>query len=552
MIRKVVLRRFKRFEEVTFEIPGHVVLAGPNNAGKTTLLQAIAAWSVAYRRWLELNDFNPRQGYVRAPIARQAFSAVPLRSFDFLWNNKVRGQPIEIEIEHSSGWRATMEFLFDSTEQMYVRPRHDVDRRQMELGDISLLPVYVPAMTGLSTEEPVYTRPKQDQLLGQGKPGEILRNLLVEANQTGALAKIQDSIRTLFGCELIPPNADGPNIVAEYRALAQGVQLDIASAGSGFQQVVMLLSFLHTRPGSVLLLDEPDAHLHVILQDAIYGELRRVAVATNSQLIIATHSEVIINSVEPQELCVMYGAPRLLSTTVERQQLARSLGVLTHNDAALALNAPGIVYLEGHTDLSILREFARILGHPAYETLTTRLFWKPTVWEPRPGGTGIKARDHFAAIQLVRADLPGVILLDGDDDPNVKQGDINGQGLQRLRWRRYEIESYLVHPEVLARFVAKAVGEGAAKLPIQEMRSYMERTFTGGFMESPLGEHPLVEAYLSQRKARTEVLPPILDAAGLQGFDYTRYFEIAAVMNPDEIHPEVREKLDLIQKAFRL
>ena len=37
----------------------------------------------------------------------------------------------------------------------------------------------------------------------------------------------------------------------------------------------MLLTFLNTRPGSVLLLDEPDAHLHVILQDAIYGELRR-------------------------------------------------------------------------------------------------------------------------------------------------------------------------------------------------------------------------------------------------------------------------------------
>ena len=42
MITKVVIRRFKRFDEVTFDIPGHIVLAGPNNTGKTTLLQAIA------------------------------------------------------------------------------------------------------------------------------------------------------------------------------------------------------------------------------------------------------------------------------------------------------------------------------------------------------------------------------------------------------------------------------------------------------------------------------------------------------------------------------
>jgi len=38
----------------------------------------------------------------------------------------------------------------------------------------------------------------------------------------------------------------------------------------------------------------------------------------------------------------------------------------------------------------------------------------------------------------------------------------------------------------------------------------------------------------------------------LPGFPYTRYHEIAAVMKPEEIHPEVREKLDKIMEAFRL
>lgn len=44
MIRAVKIRRFKRFEEVAFDLNGrHVVLAGPNNMGKTTILQAISA-----------------------------------------------------------------------------------------------------------------------------------------------------------------------------------------------------------------------------------------------------------------------------------------------------------------------------------------------------------------------------------------------------------------------------------------------------------------------------------------------------------------------------
>ena len=110
---------------------------------------------------------------------------------------------------------------------------------------------------------------------------------------------------TPVGYELQAPNAEGADILAEYATRQGGPRFDIASAGSGFQQVLMLLTFLHTRPGSVLLLDEPDAHLHVILQDAIYGELRSVAARQNSQLILATHSEVLINSVEPSELWVM-------------------------------------------------------------------------------------------------------------------------------------------------------------------------------------------------------------------------------------------------------
>jgi hypothetical protein len=44
----------------------------------------------------------------------------------------------------------------------------------------------------------------------------------------------------------------------------------------------------------------------------------------------------------------------------------------------------------------------------------------------------------------------------------------------------------------------------------------------------------------------------LLQECGIHGFDYTRFDEIAAIMEPGEIHPEVREKLDFIQQAFGL
>jgi AAA domain, putative AbiEii toxin, Type IV TA system len=543
VIRRLVLRRFKRFEAVEFTFPGHVVLAGPNDSGKTIVLQAVAAWSLALARWKQLNDFQRHGGaYTRAPIARQAFSAVPLRAFDLLWHGRLYQGSVEIEIQ-TDAWTLGMELLADSTEQIHVRPKPVAPEI---VRAASLNTVFVPAMSGLGTEEPVYQRPKIDQLLGQAKPGDVLRNLLVEANQSeAAWPRLRESIRRLFGVELWPPDPTGAHIVAEYNPPG-GARYDIASAGSGFQQVLMLLAFLHARPGSVLLLDEPDAHLHVILQDAIYGELRRVAAGQRSQLVVATHSEVIIDAVEPRELYVMLATPRTVADTEERARLVDSLRILSHTDVMRALDAPGVLYLDNYTDLDVLREWARILRHPAEALLTTQLFWKPAVAETRPGAPGILARDHYDALRLVRDDLPGLQLLDGDARAEIQATAITGQGLQRLRWRRYEIESYLVHPDVLARFVERTVGADAAPVHLADLRRHLEETYPPAVLRDPLGDHP----FLNSTKARTELLPPALAAAGLPGFPYTRYHEIATVMLPEEIHPEIREKLDGIARAF--
>ena len=163
MIRSVRIRGFKRFREVEFRLPGHVVLAGPNDTGKTTLLQAIASWALALRRWRELNDYNRRNGYRRVPIARQAFAAVPLRSFDLLWTDRRYHGQIEIELRHDAGWALTMEFIADSTEQIYVRPARD---STADLREIDLQAAFVPLMTGLSTDEPLLQWPTIEQLLG--------------------------------------------------------------------------------------------------------------------------------------------------------------------------------------------------------------------------------------------------------------------------------------------------------------------------------------------------------------------------------------------------
>ena len=550
MIHAVRIKGFKRFGEVEFRLPGHVVLAGPNNMGKTTVLQAIASWAFALRRWRELNDFNPRNGYTYAPISRPAFTTVPLRSFDLLWKDRSysRSKPIEIELRSSEGWSITMEFRADSTEQIYVRPMEGQYAEVLPRLDLSA--VYIPPMTGLGIDEPLFQPAKIAQLLGLGRPGEVLRNLIVEAHADQAnWDALQKSIDKLFGFELLPPDANGAHIVTEYRSSTGGQPFDIASAGSGFQQVLMLLALLNTRPGALLLLDEPDAHLHVILQDAIYYELRAVARRHDSQLVVATHSEVVINNVEPRELYVMLNEPRRVADNSERSRLVSSLRVLSNADVMEALGVRGILYVEGRTDKDLLRAWATNLGHRAAELLTNEIMWQFTVFQTAQGNTGssgIMAREHYNALRLVRENLPALVLVDGDARQEIQSSEITGEGFQRLRWRRYEIESYLVHPDALQRFVEATVGKAAAAPHTEDLLAYWRDEMPPAVVRDPLGDHE----FLNVTKARKRLIPPLLEAAGLSDVLYTRYHEIAQLMLPEEIHPEVIEKLDAICRAF--
>ena len=227
---------------------------------------------------------------------------------------------------------------------------------------------------------------------------------------------------------------------------------------------------------------------------------------------------------------------------------ASSLRVLSNADVTLALDVRGILYVEDYTDIDILRAWAQALHHRAARLLTTEVMWKPVAFHLQQGrpGRGITAREHFRALQLVRDDLPGLALLDGDALPAIEDTPITGNGLQRLRWRRYEIESYLLHPEALARFVAAQVGPSVAPDHVDGMLTWWGRELPPAVADDPLGDHP----FLNGTKARTELLPPLLEAAEIFGLSYTRYHEIAALMRPEEIHPEVTDKLNGICRAF--
>jgi len=88
VISRVRLVRFKRFADHQFDLTGGpVLLAGPNNSGKTTLLHAVSAWNLALKQWLlERGDSTGKKK--RISLVLDEFTTLPLREMNLLWLNR--------------------------------------------------------------------------------------------------------------------------------------------------------------------------------------------------------------------------------------------------------------------------------------------------------------------------------------------------------------------------------------------------------------------------------------------------------------------------------
>ena len=572
MIRRVTVRNFKRFDEQTFELADSVVLAGPNNAGKSTLLQAIATWKMGIARWTARRGTGSASSAVKrsgVSITRGELTATPLREMNLLWRDRRvtrttrEGRPpgtprlIEIVLEGGgaggrgrtggaseaaeSPWQCGLEFQYANPEMVYVRPQaaKQLDRESIrdfpprQAADLEV--VHVPPLVGVQRDEPRLDKGMQDLLVGQGQAGGILRNLLLEAaeKKNGDWEDLVGHVRALFGMGLRKPvySPAQPYILCEYdEPKGSGRPLDLANAGSGTLQVVLLLAFLYARPASVILLDEPDAHQHVVLQKQVYGLLRKVARERGGQVVLATHSEVVLDATAPERVLSFYGDEyRALATPTERDQLREALKRLTTTDLLLGQEVGAVLYVENESDERILKEWADILDHPA-----RRFLARPFVHHL--AGSNIRdAKNHFFALRAAFPEIRAACLLDGDNK-NKPDAETTRAGMKVLRWRRYEIENYLLQPKTVERFVG---------LPLHRelVRNAFDRQVPVG--TDYFGDHPA----LSRVKASNEFLVPLLEEVGMPT-PKRDLFLVAAAMRPEEIHPEVIEKLDVIGETL--
>lgn len=567
MLERLTIRNFKRFDAVEIELGEAALFIGPNNSGKTTALQALALWELGARRWHEKRG-GSSQARKRTGVAinRRDLVAIPVPDATLFWKSrhvrdvtkgedgkqKTRNVRIEIEVTGVSDgaqWVCGLEFDFANSESIYCRPvgaKTGTNGQKVGIPPqaLAVKVAFLPPMSGLAANETRLDPGAIQVRIGEGRTAEVLRNLchLIYQQDIEAWGELTRRIRALFGVTL-----DGPEYIPERGEIAmtykdmEELRLDLSASGRGLQQTLLLLAHVFMNPGSVLLLDEPDAHLEILRQRQIYQTLTEVLRERGSQLIAASHSEVLLNEAADRDVVVAFvGDPHRIDD--RGSQVLKSLKSIGYEHYYQAEQAGWVLYLEGSTDLAILRAFAHTLNHPAREFLE------------RPFVTYIenqvsKAKDHFFGLREAQLDLAGFCLLDHQEQPPT--GDEN---LVVVTWQRREIENYLCFPKVLEEFAAsraesQAIGPLFAADDRTKLVALMRECIRGRIVLDAL-DNPQ-DPWWSSVKASDDFLDPVFEKFFQKQnlpnlMRKTDYHQLARWVPRELLAEEITEKLDIL------
>lgn len=474
LLHYIEIENFKRYGNIQrIELDHPAVLIGPNNCGKTSALQAIALWSIGLRTWRMESENSKAEKRLGKALNRLGIVAVPVPKTRHFWHDLKAGNALRITVGVDvKGHSVPVTMKFDhhsSDEIVYCQPTAETlaNEGAVDVGaklDVSLL--Y--PMSGTSADEAVIQPNRINYNLGLGRTAEVVRNLCLMVHQKSSQdwKEVADLMERLFRVRLTEPaeNEIG-SVDLAYEQDGVGGALDLSLAGRGFQQMLLIFAHLYSHKGSVLLIDEPDAHLEILRQQQMYVLLRDIAHRNGCQVVMVTHSEVVLREALETNLTLILGG--------ETENLAKKTDIrnaLKHFGAehyVKARETGHVLYVEGSTDVDMLRAFADRLNHPVRAVLDDgarlNVYYLQDNYpaaetdmekelERVEGGFGLSAEKHFLALKSIIPKLRGLEIRDND---GKQRTDGERNGLQQLVWKRYEPESYFITPELLLEYVAR-------------------------------------------------------------------------------------------------
>jgi hypothetical protein len=231
----------------------------------------------------------------------------------------------------------------------------------------------------------------------------------------------------------------------------------------------------------VLLLDEPDAHLHARLQGQLMGILSRLANEEGEQFILATHSPQLVNAAPEGSIRIcMDGRVVPFVVRPEQLQLLEELGAMDRMELIPLLANRAVVFVENKQDRKLLEYFAqKHWGEKKQQEIWRRLTFLYTYQSPVDAGVldlGRQVRDLLKSPGILPHPAVRMVAV-GDRDHrtddarravlrthrNKAKAEPYKLDLDLLMWQANEIENYLLdHNALLTSLDAQVKAAGIA------------------------------------------------------------------------------------------
>lgn len=374
-ISEIFIKNFKGIKELRYyPHEDFNIIIGENNIGKSTIFEAIQLWEKCYTSFIQSN----LKSFYKVDTSKHRY--VNYDEIDFLRIQK----SADLFNKYRSGAKATIGLKIKADKLNYnlefniTRPtsidnaffrvqtaNHEEFRKFSEdfvriSGKDLTQAIFIYQTRPLSSvnkNEPYFTKPQIKKKIRTGLSQEVLRNKINSLSKAQHQA-LEKSLSNILGKEVkidLPPanNSQKKEFVEINVKIGGHSSKELYLQGSGFIQILEILSTIELvdAPLKVLLVDEPDSHIHAKLQKNLIDELRLL---TNNQFFIISHNDQFVTSSKEGELFFLnaevHSSNKMLPLPYESfNEIKNSLGgVLVSLE--LLNKAEKIIFVEGCDD----------------------------------------------------------------------------------------------------------------------------------------------------------------------------------------------------------